>query len=358
MRVFRLEPYDAVLLVSFGGPEDPEQVMPFLHRVTAGRGIGTERLAEVAEHYHHFGGRSPINDQCRRLLADLRAEFDRRGIATPLAWGNRNAEPLLTDVLPALAEAGHRRVLTVRTSAYPAYSSCRQYTDNIDGAAEGTGVRADRIRQYATHPAYAAAWADRTVDAVGRLGERCATAPRLVYVTHSIPTAMADGSGPCGGAYPQWHARVADEITRQVAERVAVAPSYDLVYCSRSGSPHTPWLEPDVNSHLASLAAAGTEAVVFVPIGFISDHMEVVYDLDVEAAATADRLGLAHERALEVSTHPGFVAMLVDLMVERAALARGEQIDQPTLPGAETGLVVCPEHCCPAGVATGGADRE
>jgi len=344
-----LDPYDAVLLLSFGGPERPEDVVPFLENVTRGRGIPRERLAEVGEHYFLFGGRSPINDQCRELLAALRGELDRRGISKPLFWGNRNWAPYLTDVARRLDTEGYSRVLVLTTSAYPSYSSCRQYRENLYDAFAETSVSVDRIRHYADTEGFVTASVDATVAAIDSLGTD--VRPRLLFVTHSIPTAMAETAGPqphsAEGGYVDWHRLVAAEVTRRVAVSRAVADEHDLVYCSRSGPPSQPWLEPDVNDRLTELAEVGEQAVVAVPIGFVSDHMEVAFDLDTEAAATARDLGLQFARAATAGTHPAFVSGLVDLLVERAAVARGDLVTEPVVPGGEVGRYACPAGCCP-----------
>lgn len=348
-----LEPYDAVLLLSFGGPERPEDVVPFLQNVTRGRGIPAERLAEVGEHYFLFGGRSPINDQCRDLIAALRAELDRRGLSQPLFWGNRNWNPHLTDVARELGQAGYRRIVVLTTSAYPSYSSCRQYRENLYDAFAGTEIAVERIRHYADTIGFVTASVDAATAAVDRLVAEhgAGITPRLVFVTHSIPIAMAETSGPqphtADGGYVDWHRKVAAEVSKQVARHRAVVAGHDLVYCSRSGSPSQPWLEPDVNDHLEALAHAGERAVVLVPIGFVSDHMEVVFDLDTEAAATARGLGLAFARTATAGTHPAFVSTLVDLLVERAAVARGELVEEPVIPGGDVGRYACPPDCCP-----------
>jgi protoporphyrin/coproporphyrin ferrochelatase len=345
-----LAPYDAVLLVSFGGPEQPAEVLPFLQNVTRGRGIPPERLAEVAEHYYAFGGRSPINDQCRTLLAALENELATRGLALPLFWGNRNSAPFLDDEVAAIEAAGLRRVLAVVTSAYPSYSSCRQYRENLFDAAAGTAVQIDRIRHYADHPGFVAAAVDATTAALDRLGEGAEDA-RLVFVTHSIPLAMAVTAGPeprtPTGAYVDWHQAVTAEVTRQVADSRGRGLDFDLVYCSRSGQAGQPWLKPDINDHLRTLHRDGLSAVVLVPIGFISDHMEVIFDLDTEAAATAAELGLRFERAATAGVHPRFVAGLVDLMLERAAAARGESPDRPVAGSGVVGWYECSPDCCP-----------
>jgi len=349
-----LDPYDALLLVSFGGPEQPDDVVPFLENVTRGRGIPRERLAEVGQHYYLFGGKSPINEQCRALLTALRAELDGRGITTPLYWGNRNWDPYLDAELAGIAADGHRRVLAVLTSAYPSYSSCRQYRENLFDAASGTGVAVDKIRHYSDHPGFVTASVDATLaalDALGQQGDPADGEPaRLVFVTHSIPTTMAESSGPpprtAEGAYVDWHLAVAAEVTRQVSERRGRSYQSDLAFCSRSGPPSQPWAEPDVNDHLTELHAAGVPGAAVIPIGFISDHMEVIYDLDTEAAETAAQLGLPFARAATAGTHPAFVAALADLMLERAAATRGEEPDRPVVPGGVVGWYDCQPGCC------------
>jgi ferrochelatase len=345
-----LAPYEAVLLVSFGGPEGPEDVMPFLRNVTRGRGIPAERLAEVGQHYLQFGGRSPINDQCRSLLAALRTELQGRGLPVPLYWGNRNWNPYLTDEFRVIQQAGHRRVLAIVTSAYPSYSSCRQYRENLFDAAQGTQVQIDRIRHYANHPGFMTASVEACLKALEALGEKADDA-RLVFVTHSIPMVMAETAGPMPrsrrGAYVDWHAAVASEVTHSVTEQRGHAYESDLVYCSRSGPASQPWLEPDINDHLRLLAASGVPAVVAVPIGFVSDHMEVIFDLDTEAAATASECGIAFARAATAGNHPAFVGGLVDLMLERAAAARGEQPQKLVLGSASPGWYKCQADCCP-----------
>ena len=344
-----LAPYDSLLLVSFGGPEQPDDVVPFLENVTRGRGIPRERLVEVGQHYYLFGGRSPINDQCRDLLAALRSELDRRGIDLPLHWGNRNWAPYLDAEVQAMGAAGHRRALAVLTSAYPSYSSCRQYRENLYDAVQGTEVAVDKIRHYSDHPGFVTASVDATLAALESLGEHADDA-RLVFVTHSIPTAMAQTSGPtprsADGGYVDWHLAVAAAVTRQVNARRGQEHGHDLAFCSRSGPPSQPWAEPDVNDHLTALHAAGTPAVVVVPIGFISDHMEVIYDLDTEAKETAEGLGLPFARAATAGTHPAFVAGLVDLMLERAAATRGEEPERPVVEGGPVGWYDCQPDCC------------
>jgi protoporphyrin/coproporphyrin ferrochelatase len=302
-----MAPYDAVLLLSFGGPESPEEVMPFLQNVTAGRGIPTERLTAVAEHYLHFGGRSPINDQNRALLGQLRELLTGRS-NVPVYWGNRNWSPFVVDALRQAHEAGARRVLTLITSAYPSYSGCRQYREDIAEAlitlaAEGRTLDVDKVRHYANHAGFLGPVAGGLVDGVRRLP----AGSKVAFVTHSIPTPMDDASGPDGGAYTGSH-------------REACAAVVDLAQ-----------------------AALG---VVVVPIGFISDHMEVVFDLDTEAEETAGKLGLPFVRVPTSSADPRFAAGLVDLLLERAAAERGENPARPAIGSHGPWHDVCPIGCC------------
>jgi ferrochelatase len=352
-----LDPYDGILLLSFGGPEKPEDVLPFLRTVTAGKGIPDARLEEVGQHYYGFGGRSPINDQNRALIAALRAELDRREIDTPIIWGNRNFTPFTLEALTEASERGLRRLVTVVTSAYSSYSSCRQYREDLAGAqaeaAElGHEVAVDKVRPYVGHPGFSRANSRLVTEAVRsvlRAGEAEAGL-RLLFVTHSIPTAMDDTSGPGddeGNAYARQHAALGTAVTGEVNATLDTDLTGELVFCSRSGPPSQPWLEPDVNDRLEELAAEGATTVVLAPIGFVSDHMEVVYDLDTEAAATAERLGLRLVRVPTVGTDAEFVSGLADLVLERAAEARGETPVRPSWP---TGLdlpSVCAPGCCP-----------
>ncbi len=343
-----LEPadYDAVLLTSFGGPEHPDDVLPFLRNVVAGRNVPDERLTEVAEHYFDHDGRSPINDQNRALIAALEAEFARRDLDLPILFGNRNWDPFLVDALADAHAAGHRRLLALVTSAYSSYSGCRQYREDLAAALVDADVDlvVDKVRVYFNHPGFVRAQTDRVADALADLadahGDEVARDARLVFVTHSIPLSMARHA-----AYEAQHY----EACRLVAEQVAHgggssirSGGWDLVYCSRSGPPQVPWLVPDVNDHLASLAADGVAAVVVVPIGFVSDHMEVIHDLDVEAAETADEHGLAMVRAGTVGTHASFVAGLADLVEERLADDR----ERAALGTMGPWHDACPLDCC------------
>jgi len=351
-----LAPYDGVLLMSFGGPERPDDVMPFLRTVTAGRGIPDERLTAVAEHYYSFGGKSPINDQNRALLSALRSELDRREIATPLLWGNRNFDPFVTDTLREAYDAGMRRVVAIVTSAYTCYSSCRQYREDLAVAVqaladEGREIEVDKVRPYFNHPGFSRANSRLVTEAVRALGQRTDDEVRLVFVTHSISDGMDDTSGPGdgeGNAYRRQHLELAAAITAEVNATLSRGLDHQLVYCSRSGSPMQPWLEPDVNDALRALADDGVRTVVVAPIGFISDHMEVRFDLDTEAAQTAASLDLEMVRVPTVGTDPEFVSGLVDLALERAAQSRGPLPSAPSVwPGNEVFPAVCQPGCCP-----------
>jgi len=345
-----LEPYEALLLVSFGGPEKPDDVLPFLENVTRGRGIPRERLEQVGEHYFAFGGRSPINDQNRALIAAVEADLAAHGLDLPVYWGNRNWGPYLSDTVRRMTADGVRRAACFVTSAYSSYSGCRQYRENLFDAVAGVdgAPHLDRLRHYFNHPGFVEPFVDATASAL----EQLPAGSRLVFVTHSIPDAMARASGrpesadPAVG-YPDGHAYEAQHrlVAAEVAGRLGHA-EWDLVYCSRSGSPHTPWLEPDVNDHLEALAGRGTPGVALVPIGFVSDHMEVIYDLDTEARQTAQRLGLSAARVPTPGTDPRFVSMVRGLLTERAAVERGKTADRPTVAASAPSWDVCPSGCC------------
>lgn len=350
-----LDPYQAIVLLSFGGPEAPEEVMPFLRRVTGGRGIPDERLAEVAEHYLHFGGKSPINDQNRALIAALQEELARRELTIPVLFGNRNSEPFLADTLAQAHDEGMTRLLAVTTSAYSCYSSCRQYREDIAAAItelaeQGKVVSVDKIRPYWNHPGFSATNARIVTEGASQLLERHDSAPHLVFVTHSLPDAMDDTSGPGdgeGNLYSAQHHALASAIAQEASRTLGVELEHDLTYCSRSGPPTQPWLEPDVNDHLAVLKERGVEHVILAPIGFVSDHMEVVFDLDTEAVETAQELGLDLVRVPTVGTDTEFVSGLVDLVLERTAQAQGSDVPTPTWPGQEAMPAICAPGCCP-----------
>jgi protoporphyrin/coproporphyrin ferrochelatase len=342
------DPYDALLLVSFGGPERPEDVVPFLRNVTAGKDISDERLVEVGAHYELFGGRSPINDQNRALLDAIREDFHSFGIDLPVYWGNRNWDPHLADTLGKMKADGVTRAACLLTSAYSSYSGCRQYRENLaDAVAEVPGApRLDRLRQYFNHPGFVEPNVDATLAALAGLPDAVRREAHLVFVTHSIPLAMNAGSGPIGDAYVHQHRSVMDEISDRVREETGHRYPSALVYSSRSGPPSVPWLEPDVNDHLRSLELREVPAVVLVPIGFVSDHMEVVYDLDTEAMATARELGIACERAATAGVDPRFVAMVRDLLLERAAAERGEDPHRAAVGAVPAAWDICAAGCC------------
>ncbi|MFL6157522.1 MAG: ferrochelatase [Marmoricola sp.] len=342
------EPYDALLLVSFGGPERPEDVVPFLRNVTAGKNIPDERLAAVGAHYDLFGGRSPINDQNRDLLAAITQDFASNGLDLPVYWGNRNWDPFLTEALEKMKADGITRAACLVTSAYSSYSGCRQYRENLaDAVAAVPGApRLDRLRAYFNHPGFVEPNVAATLSALARLNENVRRQAHLVFVTHSIPEAMNDTSGPIGGAYVHQHVTVMDEIVERVQAETGHRYPAQLVYCSRSGPPTVPWLEPDVNDHLTALHADGVDAAVLVPIGFVSDHMEVIYDLDTEAMATAAELGMACERAATAGIDPRFVAMVRELVLERAAVERGEEPVRAAVGAVPAAWDVCAAGCC------------
>ena len=465
-----LDPYDAVLLLSYGGPQGPDDVLPFMRNATAGRGVPDSRLAEVSVHYQRFDGVSPINARNAELLTALRAELAARGLRLPVALGNRNWHPFVTEAMRELADGGARRLLSLTTAAYASYSGCRQYREDTAAAlarlaagadgATGEGFEADaaarvggpgggpvelvvdKTRPFYNTPGMLEANADAIADACAELTR--AGVPlggiRLVLVTHSIPVGMERGSAPHAGdgaqlelrvshsgvsaphagddapgdagdavgtaaggpgrtgagpgsaanapadgrdipapgaappepgmaadlsteiSYVDQHRRFIEVLLPAVARRLgtAAAPAHDLVFCSRSGPPQARWLEPDVNDHLEALAAGrltdGTavavpDGVVVAPIGFVADHMEVVFDLDTEARATAERLAMPYVRAATAGTHPAFIASLADVLLERAAVARGEDVVPASTTGTGPFHTVCPESCCRPGAS-------
>lgn len=329
-----LTPFDAVVICSYGGPDKPEDVLPFMRNATGGRGIPDERLMEVSQHYMMFGGRSPINDHNEALRAAIETRLADRGVAVPVVVGNRNWLPYLRDVVAELRSRGHRRILALATAAYHSYSSCRQYDEDIAGALDGLDdVSIERIDAYGETDAFVEVNTDAVREAVLKLREQCnPETSRLLFVTHSIPTVMEDASGlgTDETRYPTQHQRICERIVAALEPEVG-ALEWELTYCSRSGSPHTPWLEPDVNDRMEELAEEGVSGVVAAPIGFISDHMEVLYDLDTEARASAEKLGLAYQRAGTVGTDARFVAMLADELLAHAAVVRGEEDRRTTL---------------------------
>lgn len=304
--------YDALLLLGFGGPEGEEEVVPFLERVTAWRGIPPERLVEVGQHYFTLGGVSPINAQNRELLAALTAALAENGIQIDAELANRNSPPYVADMLTELADRGHRKILAVATAAYSGYSACRQYREDLGVALTETGLELDvrKLPPFYDLPGFSQTIAELLLAVLPADLDLAADTTRVVFTTHSIPTVMAGTAGPEGDAYLTQHRWVADRVVSAVATATGITKEWDLVFQSRSGPPQVPWLEPDVNDALGAFAQAGTTDVVLVPIGFISDHMEVIWDLDTQAMQTAGELGIRLVRTPTVGTHPGFVADL------------------------------------------------
>lgn len=362
--------YDAVLLASFGGPEGQDDVIPFLRNVTAGRGIPDERLEEVATHYRAHGGVSPINDQNRALKAALEQELSRRGIDLPVYWGNRNWAPYVDQTLQQMHNDGHQRVLTVTTSAYSCYSSCRQYREDLGVALRETGLegslQVDKIRQYFDHPGFIHSFAAgmgeglreilATVDSPEKL--------HIFFATHSIPNSDAAAAGPrplaeqlahkagaeageVNGAdvYSAQHLAAAELLMEMVPEAAGV--DWSLVYQSRSGPPSVPWLEPDINDAMEELAKTKEDlaGVVVVPLGFVSDHMEVIWDLDTEAKETAEELGLEFVRTPTPGVHQEFVSGLVDMVAERLAQLQ-QRSERLGLTDFGPWFDVCRPNCC------------
>lgn len=350
--------YDGILLAGFGGPEGQEDVIPFLRNVTRGRGIPDERLEEVAHHYRHFGGVSPINGQNRALKAALEAELAARGIDLPVYWGNRNWAPYLEEAVQEAADAGDTTLLAFATSAYSSFSSCRQYREDFARVLTDTGlgerVTIDKIRPFYDHPGFVEAFERGVREAIeGFLAQGVAAGDiQILFSTHSIPTADAQRSGARdidwgdGGAYAAQHEAVAAWVMDRVLQVLPTAAgvSWELVYQSRSGPPSQPWLDPDVCDVIGELSSRGRRAVAVVPLGFMSDHMEVLWDLDTEAKEAADEAGLLFVRTPTPGVSPTFVAGIVDLIQERLEGRPRDQRQHLTdLPG---GFDVCRPGCC------------
>lgn len=330
--------YDALLVLSFGGPEGIDDVMPFLENVTRGRDTPRQRLEEVAEHYYHFGGISPINAQNRALIAALRLELDAYGITLPIYFGNRNWDPYLRDTLAAMHADGVRDVLVFVTSAYSSYSGCRQYREDIARAIDELDIKDftfDKLRVFFNHPGFITPMARDVKAALTGFSSEQRQRTEIIFTAHSIPLSMARSSA---------YERQLAEASRLVAE-ISEAPSSRFAWQSRSGPPRIPWLEPDILQVLEDVAAEGTEKVIVVPIGFISDHLEVLFDLDLEAAEKARQLGLQMVRIPTVGTDPLFIAMIRELIEERMDIAS----DQPSLGSLGPWHDVCPANCCRLG---------
>ena len=338
-----LPAHNAVLLVAFGGPEGPDDVVPFLENVTRGRGIPRERLEEVGEHYKLFGGVSPVNAHSRELRAAIEAELRARDSDLPVYWGNRNWHPMLEDTMQTMVDDGIRRAVAIVASAYSCYSGCRQYREDIERAQKHVGEdnapTFSKMRVFYNHPGFIEPMRDRVRDALANWPEADRANVRLVFTAHSIPSTMA---------YNSRYESQLHEATRLVAESFPANAS-ELVYQSRSGPPHVPWLEPDVCDRIEQLHEAGVSDIVIVPIGFLSDHIEVLYDLDTEAKEVCDKLGVKMVRAGTVGSDPAFVRALVDMIEERIA--------NDTEPGSHERVAlgchgashdVCPPGCCAA----------
>jgi ferrochelatase len=329
------EPYDALLIVSFGGPERPEDVIPFLENVLRGKNVPRERMLAVAEHYYQLGGKSPINDQNRALVAALIEEFERHGPRLPIYWGNRNWHPLLPDTLREMAHDGMRRPLAFFTSAYSSYSGCRQYRENIEAAQRKVGPdapRIDKLRVFFNHPLFIETMVEHVAAALAVVPAERRAAAVLVFTAHSIPLAMAANC-----RYEEQLHEACQLVAQSLPDH-----AWRLAYQSRSGPPSQPWLEPDVGDALRELALDGSRDVVVVPIGFISDHLEVVYDLDIEANKLSEELGLNMVRAATAGTDPKFVKMIRELVLERLEQGR----ERPALGTLGPSHDICPADCC------------
>jgi ferrochelatase len=329
--------YDAILVVSFGGPEAKEEVIPFLENVLRGRNIPRERMLTVAEHYYHFEGKSPINQQTRELITALDAELERGGPKLPIYWGNRNWHPLLPETLRKMQQDGVRRAVAFVTSAYSSYSGCRQYREDIARAQSEVGLGApevDKLRPFFNHPAFVEATVERVRDAMHAVPADARRNVQIVYLAHSIPVSMANSSD---------YVKQLEEVRRLVSGALGYRNDV-LVYQSRSGAPGQPWLEPDILDYLRRVKAENlASAVVLAPISFISDHMEVLYDLDVEARQLCDSLALPMTRAKTVGVHPKFVGMIRELILERM----NPEAERRALGSLGPRADVCAEDCCP-----------
>jgi ferrochelatase len=330
--------YDAILVVSFGGPESRDDVIPFLENVLRGRNVPRERMLAVAEHYYHFDGKSPINQQTRELIAALKDELAKHGPNLPVYWGNRNWHPMLADALRQMQQDGIRRALGFVTSAYSSYSGCRQYREDIARARTEVGLdtpEIDKVRAFFNHPGFIEATEERLRDALGKVPPDARQNVQLVYTAHSIPMSMAN---TCD------YVRQLEEVRKLVSARLGVSNDA-LVYQSRSGAPGQPWLEPDILDYLREVKARNlASAVVLAPISFISDHMEVLYDLDIEAHDLCQALPLPMVRAKTVGVHPRFVTMIRELILERTTPG----VDRLALGILGPRQDVCADDCCPA----------
>jgi ferrochelatase len=329
--------YDAILVVSFGGPEGHNDVIPFLENVLRGRNVPRERMLAVAEHYYHFDGKSPINQQTRELIAALKDALAQHGPKLPIYWGNRNWHPMLADTLRLMKSDGLKRALALVTSAYSSYSGCRQYREDIARAQSEVGDGAphiDKLRVFFNHPGFLEATEDRLKEALAQIPANARQNVQIVYVAHSIPMSMANTSD---------YVKQLEEVRRLVSQAIGISNDA-LVYQSRSGAPGQPWLEPDILDHLREVKHKNlASAVVIAPISFISDHMEVLYDLDIEAKQLCESLALPMARAKTVGVHPKFIAMIRELILERT-----EGVERRALGSLGPRQDVCAEDCCAA----------
>lgn len=329
------QPYDALIVISFGGPNSNDDVIPFLENVLRGKPVPRSRMLEVAEHYYHFGGKSPINEQNLALIDALKLELQRREIQLPIYFGNRNWEPYIHEALEQMKADGVHRALAFFTSGFSCYSGCRQYRENVAKAQEMVGEgapRVDLLRKFYNHPGFIGALADLTSEAVSKLSSPGQSANKVLFVAHSIPLSMAE------------HSRYEEQLresSRLVAETCGL-PDWELVFQSRSGPPTQPWLEPDICDRIETLPAEGYKAVTVIPVGFVSDHMEILFDLDTEAVEKAAEVGLEMARVPTVGTHPEFVSMIGELIAERLGL----QDERRALGQFGPSYDVCPANCC------------
>lgn len=327
--------YDALIVVSFGGPNGPDDVLPFLENVVRGKRVPKDRLLEVAEHYQHFGGKSPINEQNLALIEALKAELAETGPDLPIYFGNRNWHPFLPDTLQKMKEDGVKNALAFFTSGFSCYSGCRQYRENIQEARKAVGddaPKVDLLRKFYNHPGFIEAMAEPAKQMVSQLSAEAQAKNKTLFSAHSIPQVMADHCN---------YEKQLTEASRLVAE-LAELEDWELVYQSRSGPPQVPWLEPDICDRIEQLKEEGYKAVTIIPIGFVSDHMEVLFDLDTEAVEAAQECGLEMVRVPTVGTDPKFVSMIAELIRERMGL----QEDRRALGDHGPSYDVCPANCC------------
>jgi ferrochelatase len=337
--------YDALLWLSFGGPEGPDEVMPFLENVTRGRGVPRERLLEVAEHYQHFGGVSPINQLNRDAIAAVEKQLTVEGIELPIYFGNRNWRPMAEDAAATMTADGVRRALVFPTSAYGGYSACRQYDEDIERIRATVGENAPelvKLRQFFDHPLFIGAFADAVRTAHAELGDRTDT--RTVFCAHSVPVNADRASGPPEEGGNRYSRQIA-EAARLVAAEAGIE-SYDIVWQSRSGPPQVPWLEPDIVDHIDALHEQGVTSVVVCPVGFVSDHLEVIWDLDNEAAERAGELGMAFARAATPGTAPAFAKLVVELIREHLDGAPARKLSTFPAAGCTVNGALCAVGCC------------